>query len=65
MPAINVLREMKYYEAIDPLIEMASSKDRTEYVPALAGLAGIADPDDADLPRLFGLLSRTAPRSAA
>jgi hypothetical protein len=40
---------------------MASSTDRTEYVPALAGLAGIADPDDADLPRLFGLLSRTAP----
>ena len=29
-------------------------------MPALAGLAGIADPDDADLPRLFGLLSRTS-----
>jgi HEAT repeat protein len=59
-PAIQVLREMKYYEAIDPLVERAASKDRNAYLPALAGLAGIADPDDADLPRLFGLLSRTA-----
>ena len=58
-PAIQVLREMKYYEATDPLVERAASKDRNAYLPALAGLAGIADPDDADLPRLFGLLSRT------
>lgn len=58
-PAIQVLREMKYYEAIDPLVERAASKDRNAYLPALAGLAGIADPDDADLPRLFDLLSRT------
>ncbi len=59
-PAIQVLREMKYYEAIDPLVERAASKDRSAYLPALAGLASIADPDEADLPRLFGLLSRTA-----
>ena len=59
VPAIEVLREMKYYEAIDPLVALAASSDRAVYEPVLAGLAGIADPDEADLPRLFALLTRT------
>ena len=31
VPAIHVLREMKYYEAIDPLVERAALTDRTAY----------------------------------
>ena len=56
-----MLKELKYYEAIDPLVAIASETDPAVYGPALDGLRGIADPDQSDMPRLVGLLYRTKP----
>lgn len=58
-PVIAVLVELKCYDAIDPLIEIASLADPAVYTPALDGLQGIADPDKTDIPRLVKLLLRT------
>ena len=60
-PIIAVLSELKYYEAIDPLLELAAHDDPAVYGPVLDGLGRIADPDPADLPRLVALLFRTRP----
>ncbi len=60
-PIIAVLSELKYYEAIDPLIELAAQDDPAVYGPVLEGLGRIADPDPSDLPRLVALLFRTPP----
>lgn len=59
VPVIEVLKELKYYEAIDPLIAMAAREDPAVSGPALDGLRGIADPDEYDLPRLVGLMLKT------
>jgi HEAT repeat protein len=59
--AIEVLKRLRCYEAIDPLIELAATDDATEYGPALDGLRGIADPDDIDVPRLVRLWQKTPP----
>ncbi len=56
---IPVLVKLKSYDAIDPLIDIAAATDPAEYVPALDGLRGIADPDKTDIPRLIKLLLRT------
>ncbi len=56
--AMEVLKNLRYYEAIDPLIELAAEHDPETYALAMDGLRGIADPDDADLPRLLRLLLR-------
>jgi len=58
VPVIDVLTRLKYYEAIDPLIEIAAQEDPAVYGPALDGLRGIADPDKSDVPRLVRLLLR-------
>jgi HEAT repeat protein len=58
---IAVLIDLKCYDAIDPLVEIAANPDPAEYVPALNGLRGIADPDKADIPRLVQLLLRSEP----
>ena len=58
-PVIEILTELKYYEAIDPLIRLAASTDASVYEPALNGLRGIADPDEHDVPRLVTLLLKT------
>ncbi len=55
-PVLGVLKKLKYYEAIDPLIAIAGQEDPSVYEPALDALRGIADPDDADLSRLVKLL---------
>jgi hypothetical protein len=55
-PVFGVLSQLKYYEAIDPLIVIAGQEDPAAYEPALAALREIADPDDMDLPRLVKLL---------
>ena len=55
-PVLGVLKKLKYYEAIDPIIAIAGQDDPTVYEPALDALRGIADPDDADLSRLVKLL---------
>jgi len=59
--AIAVLTELRYYEAIDPLIRIAADNDPIIYGPALDGLRGIADPDEFDLPRLLSLLAGIQP----
>ncbi len=55
-PVIEVLDDLTYYPAIDPLIELARQDDPGVYQPALQGLRGIADPDEHDIPRLLALL---------
>jgi HEAT repeat protein len=55
-PVLGVLQKLKYYEAIDPLIAIASQEDPSVYEPALDALRGIADPDGDDLSRLVKLL---------
>ena len=59
VPVIAALIELKCYDAIDPLVEIAASDDPAEYGPALDGLRGIADPDETDIPRLVRLLLRS------
>jgi HEAT repeat protein len=56
---IAVLIELKCYDAIDPLVVIASHPDPAIYDPALQGLRGIADPDKTDIPRLVKLLLKT------
>ncbi len=58
---VDVLNRLVYYEAIDPLIEIAASDDPAVYEVALDGLRGIADPDQYDVPRLLELLQRSTP----
>lgn len=60
-PIVEVLMTLRCYEAIDPLIALASQDDPEVYGLALTGLRGIADPDKADLTRLVKLLLKTAP----
>ncbi|MFW6170758.1 MAG: HEAT repeat domain-containing protein [Planctomycetota bacterium] len=60
-PVIATLVKLKCYDAIDPLIEIASQPDPSIHEPALKGLRGIADPDQQDIPRLVNLLLKTEP----
>jgi HEAT repeat protein len=60
-PVIAALVKLKCYDAIDPLIEIASQTDAALYTPALEGLQEIADPDKTDIGRLVRLLLRTEP----
>lgn len=59
VPVIEVLKALRCYEAIDPLIVIAAQNDAEVYGPALDGLRGIADPDETDIPRLVKLLLST------
>ncbi len=59
VPVIAVLIDVKCYDAIDPLVEIAAQTAPAEYGPALDGLRGIADPDKTDVPRLVKLLLRS------
>ncbi len=59
--AVEVLKRLRYYEAIDPLIVMATDHDPATYNLAMDGLRGIADPDQTDLPRLLQLVLQTEP----
>jgi hypothetical protein len=54
--ALNVLGQIKYYEAIDPLVALAAEQKADSFKPALDALQGICDPDDADILRLVKLL---------
>lgn len=58
---IELLKGLKCYEAIDPLIEIARDDDPAVYEIGLDGLRGIADPDSHDVPRLLRLLAATKP----
>ena len=52
---VDILSKMKYYEAIDPLTELARSTDPAVYEGAVEGLRAICDPDETDLKRMFAL----------
>jgi len=52
---VDVLSRLKYYEAIDPLTQLARSPDPAVYEGAVEGLRAICDPDDTDLTRMFAL----------
>ncbi len=52
---VPVLSDLKYYEAIDPLVVLARNADPKIYEGALEGLRGICDPDQPDLTRMFDL----------
>jgi hypothetical protein len=55
-PVLNVLKEIKYYEAIDPLVAAAAEQKPDSFNPVLDALQGICDPDDNDITRLVTLL---------
>jgi HEAT repeat protein len=59
VPVLQVLKAMRYYEAINPLVELAAKTDSTTYILALDALRTIADPDDADLSQLVQLVPKT------
>ncbi len=52
---VDILSKLKYYEAIDPLTELARNADPAVYEGAVAGLRAICDPDETDLKRMFDL----------
>lgn len=52
---VDILSNLKYYEAIDPLTRLARSADPAVYEGAVEGLRAICDPDDTDLKRMFAL----------
>lgn len=52
---MEILSKLKYYEAIDPLVELARHQDPAVYEGAVEGLRAICDPDDTDLKRMLAL----------
>lgn len=60
-PAIDLLAQLRCYEAIDPLLILAANEDPAVYEMALDGLRRIADPDKTDIPRLVRLLLNVPP----
>ncbi len=54
-PLVQILSKLKYYEAIDPLVQLARNQDPAVYEGAVEALRAICDPDDTDLKRMFAL----------
>ncbi len=52
---LDMLAEIRFYEAIDPLLVEAAKPDPSVHEPVLSALAEIADPDQTDLSRLTRL----------
>lgn len=52
---LDMLAEIRFYEAIDPLLTEAAKADPAVYEPVLQAVAKIADPDRTDLSRLIRL----------
>ena len=59
--ALDILSGIKCYDAIDPLIVMAQSAEITVFIPVIAALGKICDPDDSDIPRMLKLYSASRP----
>ena len=59
--ALEILSDLKCYDAIDPLIVMAQSEDPAVFVPVVAALGKICDPDDSDVPRMLKLYLASRP----
>ena len=52
---VSILANIKYYNAIDPLVQYARDENPAVYEVAIEGLRGLCDPDQTDLSRLFQL----------
>ncbi len=52
---VGILSKLKYYEAIDPLTQLARNTDPGVYEGAVEGLRAICDPDQTDLKRMLAL----------
>ena len=61
LKVLEIMGDLKCYEAIDPLIVMAQSEDPDVFVPVIAALGRICDPDDADIPRMLRLYLASRP----
>ncbi|MCL2117159.1 MAG: hypothetical protein FWH27_01905 [Planctomycetaceae bacterium] len=59
--ALDVLSDLKCYDAIDTLVVMAQSEDSVVYVPVIAALGRICDPDNSDIPRMLKLYFASRP----
>ena len=59
--ALDVLSVMKCYDAINPLIPLAQSEDESMFVPVVAALGRICDPDASDIPRMMRLYLASRP----
>ena len=59
--ALEVLSAGKCYAAIDPLIVMAQNGDSAVFVPVIAALGKICDPDNSDIPRMLKLHTASRP----
>ena len=59
--ALEILSDIKYYDAIDPLIVMAQADESAVFIPVIAALGKICDPDDSDIPRMLKLYSASHP----
>ena len=57
--AIDIIIAIKYYDAIEPMIQIAKSEEDVDAV--IAGLGRLCDPDDADLPRMLDLYLSSPP----
>ena len=58
---LDIMSDLKCYDAIDPLIVMAQSEDAAVFVPVIATLGRICDPDDSDIPRMLRLYLASRP----
>ncbi|MCL2743465.1 MAG: hypothetical protein FWE67_06420 [Planctomycetaceae bacterium] len=59
--ALDILSATRCYAAIDPLIPLAKSEDATLFVPVIAALGKICDPDRSDIPRMLKLYLASRP----
>ncbi|MDR0336742.1 MAG: HEAT repeat domain-containing protein [Planctomycetaceae bacterium] len=59
--AIDVIATIKYYHAIDTMIQLASNEDENVTDSVITGLGRLCDPDDADLSRLIELYLKSRP----
>ena len=58
---LDILSAMKCYDAIDPLIPLAQSGDADVFIPVIAALGKICDPDKSDIPRMLKLYLSSRP----
>ncbi|MCL2303889.1 MAG: HEAT repeat domain-containing protein [Planctomycetaceae bacterium] len=61
LKVLDIMSDLKCYDAIDPLVVMAQSEDANVFVPVIAALGRIGDPDDSDIPRFLKLYLASRP----
>jgi len=58
---LEILSDLKCYDAIDPLVIMAHSNDSAVFTLVIAALGKICNPDDSDIPRMLKLYFASRP----